>query len=108
MFELFMIAVFSVAGMLLGNLIINCIVALSDSIESSFDENISSNNFRHRKKLLTNETVNNANQIIRDRKNLFTPAEIKALEIIKDKNIDINYGVKKACEVLKERGIFEK
>ena len=108
MFELFMMGLFAVIGMLLGNLVFNCIIALSDSIESSFDVNTSSNNFRHRKKLLTSDTVNNANQIIRDRKNLFTPAETKALEIIKGKDIDINYGVKKACEVLKERGIFDK
>lgn len=39
MFELFLIAVFSAAGMLLGNLIINCIVALSDYIESFYVEN---------------------------------------------------------------------
>lgn len=68
MFELFMMCLFAGIGMLLGNLVFNCIVALSDSMEFYFDTNEPSNNFRHRKKLLTSDTVKNANQIINDRK----------------------------------------
>lgn len=68
MFELFMMCLFAGIGMLLGNLVFNILIGLSNRIESSFDVNTSSNNFRHRKELLTSDTVKNANQIIRDRK----------------------------------------
>ena len=66
MFELFMMCLFATAGMLLGNLVFNCIVALSDSIE-------------------TNLLVESKDK----RKHKLTPAIIKASEIItKNKLLD--------------------
>jgi len=39
MFELFMMCLFAVIGMLLGNLVFNIIIALSNRIETYFDMN---------------------------------------------------------------------
>jgi len=46
MFELFMIVLFAIAGMILGNLVFNIIIGLSDSIESYFDTNVSDDNLK--------------------------------------------------------------
>lgn len=63
MFELFMMCLFAAAGMLLGNLVFNCLIALSDSIE-------------------TNLLVESKDK----RKHKLTPAIIKASEIIRNIN----------------------
>ena len=45
MFELFMIVLFAAAGMLLGNLVFNIIIALSDKLESYYDVNNPNDNY---------------------------------------------------------------
>jgi len=45
MFELFMIGLFAAAGMLLGNLVFNCLIALSDRLESYYDVNNPNDNY---------------------------------------------------------------
>jgi len=57
MFELFMMCLFAVIGMLLGNLVFNIIIALSNRIETYFDTNVSDDNLLGNKAIIYRNEV---------------------------------------------------